>query len=92
MASSKRRKASAFFRRRAIGEFALAVAHIAGARDLRAKVVVQIAGQMQRQMAEAVAVRIRLAPELLLAQRFRQRLHAGGEFLIGSAEAICNGG
>jgi len=46
-------------------EFAVAVTHVAGSGDLRADVVIQIAGEMQEQVADAIAVRIGLSPELL---------------------------
>ena len=59
-------------------KFARAIADVAGVRDLRADVIVQIAGEMQDKMAEAVSVGIRLLPELFVAERGRQFADAGG--------------
>ena len=48
-----------------VAEFERAVADVAGVRDMRADVVVQVAGEMQQQMADAIAVGIRFGPKLL---------------------------
>ena len=68
-----------FFRRRiGIVEFARAVAHVSGLRDLRADVVIQVAGEVQDEVAEAVSVRERLLPELIVGERSGEFADAGG--------------
>ena len=59
-----------------IFEFLLAVAHVSGIGDLRADVVIQIAGEVQNQMTEAIAVGVGPGPELLLGERRSQFAHA----------------
>jgi len=71
-------------------EFALAVAHVAGAGDLRADVVIQIAGKMQQQVADAVAVGIRLAPKLVSRKRRDPLVQASANFFVVSGERGSN--
>ncbi len=59
-------------------EFARAVANVAGLRDLRADVVVQVSGEVQHEMAEAVAGGVGLAPELGVGERGSEFADAGG--------------
>ena len=59
-----------------IGEFAGAVADVSGVRDLGADVIVQVAGQVQDQVTETVAVRKGLGPELFFNQRRSEFAHA----------------
>ena len=64
---------SLIFRRRIrVVELARAIADIAGLRDLRADVVIQIACEVKDQVAEAVSVREGLLPELGFGKRRRQ--------------------
>src|ERR1700733_1202016 len=77
-ASSNRWRASSFDGGFESLKFARAIADVAGVRDLRADVIVQIAGEMQDKKAEAVSVGIRLLPELFVAERGRQFADAGG--------------
>lgn len=46
----------------AIGEFLVAVADVSGARDLRTDVIVQVACEVQEQVADAVSVGVGLGP------------------------------
>src|SRR6267378_3284464 len=46
-----------------------AVPHISGFRHARTNVVIQIAGQMQHQVPDAISVRIRSAPEPFIRKR-----------------------
>ena len=55
--------ASSFVGRFCFREFAGAIADVAGLGDLRADVVVQVAGEMQDEMADAVAVGEWIFPE-----------------------------
>ena len=50
-------------------KFQITIAYVTGFGDLRADVITQIAGQVQHQMPDAVAVRERIVPELLLGKR-----------------------
>ena len=67
-------------------EFAVAVAHVASASDLRADVVIQIAGEMQEQVADAIPVRIGLAPELISGQGRDPLVQARANLFIVSGE------
>jgi hypothetical protein len=69
MASSKRLKSLIFRRRIRVIEFARTVADVAGVGDLRADVVIQIAGEVKDQVTEAVALRVGLLPELFVGER-----------------------
>src|ERR1700716_295441 len=55
-----------------IVEFAWTVTDVAGLRNLRADVVIQVAREVQNQVAEAVSVREGLLPELGSGKRRRQ--------------------
>ena len=69
---------SLIFRRRVrVVEFARAVAHVACPGDLRADVVVQVAGQVQNQVAETIAKEERVLPELGFGQRRGQLAYPG---------------
>jgi hypothetical protein len=67
-------------------EFAVAVTHVAGTGDLRADVVIQIASEMQEQMADAIAVRIGLSPELLGGKGRDPLVKAKANFFVVSGE------
>jgi hypothetical protein len=71
-------------------EFAVAIAHVAGAGDLRADVVIQIAGEMQEQVADAVAVGKRLAPKLVGGKGRDPLVKAGANFFVVSGERGSN--
>lgn len=71
-----------FCGRMRVVEFAVAVAHIACPRDLRADVVIQIARQVQHQMAVAVAVIVWLRPKLFLGQCLGPLMHFAQEFFV----------
>src|SRR5437899_11380172 len=58
-----------------IGKFASAVSYVAGVHDLRADVVVQVAGQVQDQVTETVAVGKGVGPELLFGERSDKFAH-----------------
>src|ERR1700683_5346088 len=69
---------SFFFRRRIrIGEFPRTVTDVAAPRNLRADVVVQIAGQMQNEVAEAVSVGEGVFPKLPVRQGCSQFVDSG---------------
>jgi len=83
---------SLVFRRRIrIVEFARAIADVAGPRDLCADVVVQIARQMQNQVAEAVAKRKRLLSELGVGKRPSKLTDSGGVGRVALCESRRNG-
>lgn len=67
-------------------EFKLAVALISGIRDLRANVITQIASEMEQEVANAVTVRIRPAPDLVIGKRSQQRVDFLGTGLVVAAE------
>jgi len=67
-------------------EFAVAVTHIAGTGDLRADVVIQIAGEMQEQVADAIAVRIGLLPELVGRKGRDPLVQAKANFFVVSGK------
>src|SRR6266704_526224 len=56
-------------RRLLLREFPVPVAHVSRLRDARSDVIIQIAGQVQHQMPDAVSVGIRFAPELFVRKR-----------------------
>ena len=88
-ASSKRFRASSFDGGFGIVEFARAVADVAGLRDLRADVVVQVAGQVQDEVAEAVAEGEGLLPELGVGERRGEFVDAGGVGGVATEENGC---
>src|SRR6476646_9290391 len=61
---------------RGIDELAVARANVAGLRHPRADVIAEVSGEMQHQVAKAVAVRVRLHPELLVGERRGELVHA----------------
>jgi hypothetical protein len=67
-------------------EFAVAVTHVGGAGDLRADVVIQIAGEMQEQVADAITVRIGLLPELIGRKGRDPLMQAEANFFVVSGE------
>jgi hypothetical protein len=70
---------SFLFRRRVgVVELARAVADVSGLGDLCADVVVQVAGQVQDEMSEAVAEGKRLLPELSTGERRGEFVDASG--------------
>ena len=73
-----------------IVEFAVAIAQVAGASDLRGDVVIQIAGEMQEQVADAIAVGIRLEPKLVGRERINPLVHASANFFVVSGERGCD--
>ena len=74
-----------FLRRRLfVGELAITVAHVARFGDTCAYVVVQIAGHMENQVSDAVAIGIWLAPKLFAGKRIRPLVEMLGDvFVVG---------
>lgn len=76
---------------RRLGEFEVSVSDISRSRDLRADVIVEISGEMEHQMSEAVAERKRLAPELFIAQRIGEFADFAAQFFVTSCESSSDG-
>src|SRR5262249_34053255 len=58
-----------FWPSRWIGEFKRTVAHVSAAAHLSAKIEIQVAREVQQEMTDAVSIRIRPRPELLIGER-----------------------
>jgi hypothetical protein len=69
-----------------VAEFKRPVADISRPADLRADVVAQIAGKMQQQVSDTVAIRIRAGPYLLVRKRLNQRVNLLRRFLVIAGE------
>ena len=67
-------------------EFAFPVTHVAGTGDLRADIVIQIAGEMQEHVADAIAIRVRLSPELVGGKGRDPLVKAKANFFVVSSE------
>jgi hypothetical protein len=68
-------------------KFARAIALVACLRDLRTDVIVEIAGEMQNQMTDAVAVREWIFPELFFCERRDSRVQVDAEMFVVFCEA-----
>jgi hypothetical protein len=66
---------------RSLGKLAVAIAHISGSGNLCTDVVVEIAGQVQNQMPDVVAVRKWILPELLVRKRLDPFVELRADFL-----------
>jgi len=73
------------------GEFEVAVADIAGFGDTCADVIAEIAGEMENQVAHAVAVDVGIAPELILGERINPLVKFGGAHAVFARERRGNG-
>ena len=83
-----RSQRSTFFLRGRIGvvEFTRAVADVTGFRDLRADVIVQVAGEVQDQVPEGVSEGKRFLPELGVGERRSQFTDSGGILSVAVGE------
>jgi hypothetical protein len=65
------------------------MAHVSGGSNLGTDVVVQVAGEMKQQVANAVSVRIGTAPDLLVGQGVNQGMDAVADrFVVGGEAGI----
>src|SRR5882672_6394280 len=65
-----------------IRKLPFAVPHISGFRHARPNVVVQISGQVQHQVPNAISVRIRLAPEPFIRKRVHRLVQLGRNIFV----------
>src|SRR5882724_8587068 len=69
-----------------LGKFPRAVPDVSRLRDLRSDVIVQIACEMQDQVAKTVSEWERLSPELFIAERPRQLANPAGKLFVAGLE------
>jgi hypothetical protein len=76
------------FRRAArFREFQIAIANVAGLGDLSADVIVEIAGEVEQEVAGTVAVRIGIGPKLFVGKRIDPSVNVLGSPAVFAGEA-----
>lgn len=75
-----------------ITELNRAVTHIPCAGNLSSNVIIQISREMQEEVADAVAVRVRTIPNLIESERLHEFKDLISPFLVVAAEVARDGG
>src|SRR6185437_3652554 len=74
-----------------ITEFERAVTHVSGTGNLSSNVIIQVSGEVEQQVADAVAVRIRACPDLMERERLHEVNDCVSPFLVIAAEIAGDG-